>query len=53
MMTWSIQQFNDLGIKTLVTSCAGCLKTIKDNCITTLVLKLILEKIWTEETDCF
>jgi len=27
--TENIQQFNDLGIKTLVTSCAGCLKTIK------------------------
>ena len=25
----NIQQFNDLGIKTLITSCAGCLKTIK------------------------
>ncbi len=25
----NIQQFNELGIKTLITSCAGCLKTIK------------------------
>ena len=25
----NIQQFNDLGIKTLITSCAGCYKTIK------------------------
>jgi len=25
----NIKQFNDLGIKTLITSCAGCLKTIK------------------------
>jgi len=25
------EQFNDLGIKTLVTSCAGCLKTIKED----------------------
>jgi len=29
--TENIQQFNDLGIKTLVTSCAGCLKTIKED----------------------
>ncbi len=27
----NIQQFNDLGIKTLVTSCAGCFKTIKED----------------------
>lgn len=27
----NIEQFNDLGIKTLVTSCAGCLKTIKED----------------------
>ncbi len=29
--TENIEQFNDLGIKTLVTSCAGCLKTIKED----------------------
>jgi heterodisulfide reductase subunit D len=27
----NIEQFNGLGIKTLVTSCAGCLKTIKED----------------------
>lgn len=27
----NIEQFNDLGIKTLVTSCAGCFKTIKED----------------------
>jgi heterodisulfide reductase subunit D len=27
----NIEQFNALGIKTLVTSCAGCLKTIKED----------------------
>jgi heterodisulfide reductase subunit D len=29
--TENIEQFNGLGIKTLVTSCAGCLKTIKED----------------------
>ena len=29
--TENIEQFNALGIKTLVTSCAGCLKTIKED----------------------
>jgi heterodisulfide reductase subunit D len=27
----NIEQFNNLGIKTLVTSCAGCLKTIRED----------------------
>lgn len=27
----NIEQFNDLGIKTLVTSCAGCMKTIRED----------------------
>jgi len=27
----NIKQFNDLGIKTLITSCAGCLKTIRND----------------------
>ena len=27
----NIKQFNELGIKTLVTSCSGCLKTIKED----------------------
>jgi len=27
----NIKMFNDLGIKTLITSCAGCLKTIRND----------------------